>query len=59
MCRALAILQAADLVLNESGDAGIYGVREQLKKETLALEVQALVDRDGIYLELEAIIGLG
>ena len=55
---ALAILQAADLVLNESGDAGIYGVREQLKKETLALEGQALVDRDGIYLELEAIIGL-
>lgn len=55
---ALAILQAADLVLNESGDAGIYGVREQLKKEILALEGQALVDRDGIYLELEAIIGL-
>ncbi len=55
---ALAILQSADVVLNESGDAGIYGVREQLKKEMLSLESQALVDQDGIYLEIEAIIAL-
>ncbi len=55
---ALAILQAADEVLRDSGDAGIYGVREQLKKEVLALQSQALIDDDGIYLELEAIIGL-
>ncbi|PID43702.1 MAG: hypothetical protein CSB48_04735 [Proteobacteria bacterium] len=54
----VAILQTADEVLHDSGDAGVYPVREQIKKEIVELKSQSLVDEDGIYLELEAVIGM-
>jgi len=53
---ALATLQAADDVLRESDDIGVYAVREQLAKEILALQSIRHVDRTGLYLQLEAAI---
>ena len=53
---ALSALQAADDVLNESDDIGVYPVRQQLAREILALKGIAGVDRTGLYLQLEAAI---
>jgi uroporphyrin-III C-methyltransferase len=53
---ALAALQAADEVLRESDDIGVYPVREQLAKEILKLKELTTVDRTGLYLTLEAAI---
>ncbi len=53
---AMSALQAADEVLAESDDIGVYPVREQLAREILALKGIAGVDRTGLYLTLEAAI---
>lgn len=53
---ALAVLQAADQVLAETDDVGVYPVREQLAREIMALKSIAGVDRTGLYLQLEAAI---
>lgn len=53
---ALSALEAADEVLAESDDIGVYPVRQQLAREVLALKGIASVDRTGLYLTLEAAI---
>ncbi|MBE02166.1 uroporphyrinogen-III C-methyltransferase [uncultured Marinobacter sp.] len=53
---ALAALTAADEVLAESDDIGVYPVRQQLAREQLALKSIEPVDRTGLYLTLEAAI---
>lgn len=53
---ALAVLQAADDVLAETDDVGVYPVREQLAREIMALKSIADVDRTGLYLQLEAAV---
>lgn len=53
---ALSALQAADEVLTESDDIGVYPVRQQLAREILALKGITGVDRTGLYLQLEAAI---
>ena len=53
---AAAALQAADDVLTESDDIGVYPVRQQLVREILALKSIVAVDRTGLYLQLEAVI---
>jgi len=53
---ALSALQAADEVLAESDDIGVYPVRQQLAREILALKGLTDVDRTGLYLKLEAAI---
>ncbi|WP_417564941.1 uroporphyrinogen-III C-methyltransferase [Marinobacter sp.] len=53
---ALSALEAADEVLNESDDIGVYPVRQQLAREILALKGLTGVDRTGLYLKLEAAI---
>ncbi|MCM0614274.1 uroporphyrinogen-III C-methyltransferase [Marinobacter sediminum] len=53
---ALSALQAADEVLAESDDIGVYPVRQQLAREVLALKGISGVDRTGLYLKLEAAI---
>lgn len=55
---AEAILKAADSVMAESDDPGLYTVRQQLAKDILALQRVSQVDREGIYLQLEALIDL-
>nr|WP_297401593.1 uroporphyrinogen-III C-methyltransferase [uncultured Marinobacter sp.] len=54
---ALSALQSADEVLAESDDIGVYPVRQQLAREILALKGLTGVDRTGLYLKLEAVIG--
>lgn len=53
---ALSALKAADEVLAESDDIGVYPVRQQLAREILALKSLTDVDRTGLYLKLEAAI---
>ena len=53
---ALSALEAADEVLTESDDIGVYPVRQQLAREILALKGLSGVDRTGLYLKLEAAI---
>lgn len=53
---ALSALEAADEVLTESDDVGVYPVRQQLAREILALKGITSVDRTGLYLTLEAVI---
>lgn len=53
---ALAALESANEVLNESDDIGVYPVRQQLAREILSLKGLARVDRTGLYLTLEAAI---
>lgn len=53
---AASALQAADDVLAESDDIGVYPVRQQLALEVLALKSVVAVDRTGLYLQLEAAI---
>jgi uroporphyrin-3 C-methyltransferase len=53
---ALALLQNADKVLEESEDMGAYPVRQELAREIQALKAIENVDRVGLYLQLEAAI---
>jgi uroporphyrin-3 C-methyltransferase len=53
---ALAALESADEVLNETDDIGVYPVRQQLAREMLTLKGLTDVDRTGLYLTLEAAI---
>ncbi|MBK1851124.1 uroporphyrinogen-III C-methyltransferase [Marinobacter sp. 1-4A] len=53
---ALSALEAADDVLTESDDIGVYPVRQQLAREILSLKGISSVDRTGLYLTLEAAI---
>ncbi|MGB1836687.1 MAG: uroporphyrinogen-III C-methyltransferase [Marinobacter adhaerens] len=53
---AMSALEAADEVLTESDDIGVYPVRQQLAREILALKGLTDVDRTGLYLTLEAAI---
>ena len=54
---SLSALQAADEVLAESDDIGVYPVRQQLAREILELKGISAIDRTGLYLQLEAVIG--
>lgn len=53
---ALAILQSADAVLRDSGDANLIFVREQLAVEMAELARVQQVDREGLYLRLNVLI---
>lgn len=55
---ALMMLESADQVLAETDDVGSYPVREQLAKDILALRTIEPVDRTGLYLQLEAGMGM-
>ncbi len=53
----LVILRAADAVLLESGEVAVYPVRRAIAQEIASLESVSAVDRTGIFLQLEALIG--
>jgi len=55
---ALRILETADEILAETDEAGVYPVRQQLAREILALRTLEPVDRTGLYLQLEAAMGM-
>ncbi|MEM1437097.1 MAG: uroporphyrinogen-III C-methyltransferase, partial [Pseudomonadota bacterium] len=51
----LRLLEAADAILAELDDFGLYQVRAQLAEETLALKRVGQVDAQGMFLRLEAV----
>jgi uroporphyrin-3 C-methyltransferase len=53
---AEAILRAADKVLAETQDPGVFPVRKAIAREQLALASVNMLDQDGVYLSLEAMI---
>jgi len=53
---AMAMLESADEVLNETDDVGVYPVRQALAREILSLRSIEPVDRAGLYLRLDAAI---
>ncbi len=55
---AEAILTAANSVLADSDDPGLYVIRQQLAKDILELQRVVDIDREGIYLQIEALIDL-
>lgn len=55
---ALRILESANEILAKTDDAGVYPVRQQLAREILALRTLEPVDRTGLYLQLEAAMGM-
>ena len=55
---ALRLLESADELLTKTDDAGVYPVRQQLAREILMLRSLKPVDRTGLYLELEAAMGM-
>lgn len=53
---AEAVLIAADKVLSEINDPGLLPVREALNQEILSLQQLSHIDRDGMFMQLSAII---
>ncbi len=53
---ALALLQAADDIVKAQKDPELYRVREALANDITALQLAGAIDREGIYLQLAAII---
>lgn len=53
---ALAMTRAADAILQAQDDPGLFPVREVLAQEMSQLQQAETVDKDGLYLRLQAII---
>ena len=53
---AEAVLVSADKVLAEINDPGLLPIRETLNQEILSLQQLSHIDRDGIFMQLSAII---
>lgn len=51
---ALALLQAADEILQKLSDPDLFSVREQLAEDITSLKLISSVDREGIFLSLSA-----
>jgi uncharacterized RDD family membrane protein YckC len=52
---ARAMLEAADELIAELDDLGLYPVRESIADALAALRARPVVDRTGLYLELESL----
>ena len=52
---AIALVEAADLILKEIDHADLFGVREAIANDLLALKLAPSVDYSGIYLRLAAL----
>ncbi|MCP8899626.1 uroporphyrinogen-III C-methyltransferase [Gilvimarinus xylanilyticus] len=53
---ALALAQAADAILKNQSDPKLFAVRESLSGEIMALKTVEPVDREGLYLQIQALI---
>lgn len=53
---AEAVLVSADKVLSEINDPGLLPIREALNQEILSLQQLSHIDRDGLFMQLSAII---
>jgi len=52
---ATGLLEAADRILREQPDSGIFAVREELARQLTELRTLPDVDRPGLYLQLSAL----
>lgn len=56
---AIALLEAADKIIVEvaggTGDADLFAIRQALARELAALKLVVPVDKEGVYLQLEAL----
>ena len=52
---ATGLLEAADRILREQPDSGIFAVREELARQLAELRTLPDVDRPGLYLQLSAL----
>ena len=55
---ALSLLESADAILQELDDPDLYPLRRTLADDITRLRVAGSVDREGIYLALDSLIGL-
>lgn len=55
---ALRLQESADKLLAKVDDAGVYPIRQALAREILTLRTMEPVDVTGLYLELEAAMGM-
>lgn len=52
---ALALLESADKILQQSDDVSIFSVRKALAADIAALSVVPNIDQEGLYLKLDAL----
>lgn len=53
---AIALTQAADTILRDQDDPDLFGVRQTLARELTELKMVQPVDREGLYVRLQALI---
>lgn len=53
---ALAMCRAADAILKAQDDPGLFAVRQALTEEMMDLQMVEPVDKEGLYLRLQAVI---
>lgn len=57
---AIALLEAADNIIlqvsNGLGDPELFGIRDAIAREVTALKLVAAIDREGIYLKIQALV---
>ena len=51
----VSLLQTADAILKEFDDPDLFVVRRQIASEITALKIATVVDREGLYLRLDAL----
>jgi len=55
---AVALLQAADVIIRDSKQVGTYGVRRAIAEDLVALTLVPSIDVEGVYASLAALSGL-
>ncbi|UTW45027.1 uroporphyrinogen-III C-methyltransferase [bacterium SCSIO 12696] len=51
----VSLLQTADAILKDFDDPDLFAVRSQIAKDITALKIATVVDREGLYLQLNAL----
>lgn len=51
----IGLMESADDLLQQLDAADVFAVRENIRKDILALKVAPIVDREGLYLQLSAL----
>ncbi|MDM3871738.1 uroporphyrinogen-III C-methyltransferase [Porticoccus sp. W117] len=51
----VSLLQTADAILKDFDDPDLFAVRSQIAKDITALKIATIVDREGLYLQLNAL----
>jgi len=53
---AVALFAEADVILRDLGDPKLFPLREEIKRDLIALKLAESIDVEGIYLELSALM---